>query len=324
MKLLFQNTTVSTEVKKHLGFLDANTKIKNIMPDIKTATNDVIDIIGRDVYDYATTAYAATPTDEESFEYQLIEAIQYPIIVNAYRLYAPSNDLSHTNDGRKMRNEEHEKNAFEWMIDRDNQSHEKRYYRALDDLIHFLDNTTDSNFGTTWKNSSSFIQTQKLFVRTTKDFDEYFVIQSRYLLTKLSPGMQTCENREILPRIGQAKFDELKTKLKANTPITDAKDLKLIDLIKEACVCYSLAWAIPRLSINIFPEGVVQSYMSDRNSTRAILPALKLETAHAQQEFLKSFNKVAIDIENLVKPTPIITDTNVQPTIITGTNFISA
>jgi hypothetical protein len=58
---------------------------------------------------------------------------------------APSNDVAHTNNGRKMRQDEGEKLPFQWMLDNDNASLEKRYYRALDDLIKFLDRSKDAS-----------------------------------------------------------------------------------------------------------------------------------------------------------------------------------
>jgi hypothetical protein len=67
----------------------------------------------------------------------------------------------HTNNGRKMRQDEGEKLPFQWMLDNDNAALEKRYYRALDDLIKFLDRSKNETELTTtlytiWTNSEAF------------------------------------------------------------------------------------------------------------------------------------------------------------------------
>jgi hypothetical protein len=46
------------------------------------------------------------------------------IVTNAHRLNAPSNDV-HTNNGRKMRQDEGESRPFQWMLDNDNASGKK-------------------------------------------------------------------------------------------------------------------------------------------------------------------------------------------------------
>ncbi len=325
MELLFDETGTrgSSELKELLGFIDADLNYKNLKSDIRTATRDVIDLIGNEVYAIAIAAYNTDPVSNANKE--LIYAIRYPIAVNAYMLHAPSNDLAHTNNGRKMRQDDHQKLPFEWMLDRDNASLEKRYYRALEDLIRFLDDATDTILKTAWIGSNSYKLTHNLFIRTVNDFDRFFLIKSRYLLMKLVGGLEDCEQYEIRPRIGKDKFDSLKTKLKANTAITDEKEIELIRLIKKASVVYSLAWAMQRLSVNMFPDGILQHYTSDKATTRGQKPTLKSETEAARQAFMSDAKKVFIEIELLVAPTPTIDElTPINPNIIYGDSFLSA
>src|SRR5690606_22771737 len=115
-----------------------------IRSELFTATREMIALIGNQVYEAVFKLYEADPPAEgepDAAVLHLIYSVQYPIAVNAYRLYAPSGDLSHTNNGRKMRNDDHEKAAFEWMINKDDAAQEKRYYKALDQLLDYLDET---------------------------------------------------------------------------------------------------------------------------------------------------------------------------------------
>ncbi|MFA9191149.1 DUF6712 family protein [Flavobacterium sp. FZUC8N2.13] len=328
MKLLFQTTgTGSTELKSLLGFIDVDLKIQNLIPDLITATNDVIDLVGEEVYKKATDIYSDTTISEDDKPF--IYAIRYPIAVNAYRLFCVSNDISHTNNGRKMRQDENQKQAFEWMIDRDNAALEKRYYRALDDLMKFLDRSkVDDELTTTlysiWTNCKAFKATHNLFIRTVADFDKHFTINSRLLLIKLAPAISDCEQYEIKPRVGSEKLNALKQALKENTPITDAKDLELIRLIQKASVSYGLAWSMTRLSVQLYPEGVLQHVTSDRATTRGAKPTLKNETQEARQAFESDFDKVILEIERLVAPAPTIDECQpINPEIIYGDKFMS-
>jgi hypothetical protein len=73
-----------------------------------------------------------------------------------------------------MRQDEGEKLPFQWMLDNDNAALEKRYYRALDDLIKFLDRSKEAvqinyDIYTIWTNSEAFKATHNLMIRTVKN-----------------------------------------------------------------------------------------------------------------------------------------------------------
>jgi len=316
MKLLFDKDGVdgSDELKELLGFIDADIAFSKIKPDIITATNDMVDLIGQPMYDAVFAAYEDDDTEQE----HLLYLTRYPIAIMAYSLLAPNMDISHTANGRKMRQDNNEKQAFQWMLDADNEALQKRYYRAVDDLLMHLDTLEE------WKDMQAYKKLNKLFITSTSEFNEYFMIGSRLILMKLVPGISQCETREILPRIGKAKFDDLKTKLQTGTDIEDEKDLQLLALIKEACAFYSLSWAMVRLSVTIFPEGVLQAYTSDRDSTQIKQPAAKMEPQAARQAFKQDADAALLSIEKLVAPAPVANyEQPILPKIIIGSNFLS-
>jgi hypothetical protein len=325
MKLLFVTigTIGSSELKDLLGFIDADIKIQNIVPDLITATNDIIDLIGKPVYEKVVELYNEGSFDED--DSRTIYSVRYPIAVNAYRLFTPSNDLAHTNNGRKMRQDDGEKQAFEWMLDRDNAALEKRYYRALDDLIKFLDNCDNEELQALWKASYAYKKTHDLFIRTVAEFDSFFPINSRLLLIKLAPGISDCEQYEIRSRVGAEKLNVLKHALKQNTPLTEAKDLELIRLIRKASVAYSMAWSMMRFSVQLYPEGVLQHVTSDRATTRGAKPTLKSETEAARQAFMNDFDRVIKELEKLLEPEPTVSQsTKILPDLMSGENYFSA
>ena len=133
------------------------------------------------------------------------------------------------------------------------------------------------------------------------------------LLIKLQPGLRKCELEEILPRITSDKFDELKNKLKTGTEITSSSDKMLLTLIREACAFYSLAWSMMRYSVNLYPDGVLQYYGSDRTSAKAKKPSLNSEAEAARQAFMSDFDSVELQIEKLLAPVPTQTPENENP-----------
>lgn len=320
MKLLFNiedKEISSDEIKDHIGYVDADLSFKNLMPDIITSTNDIKKLIGKEVYDLVHKHYTdglvggVYEYDYEDYNDLILRGTRYPILVKAYSLFAPTNDLSHSNDGRIVRAGENAKAPWQWQIDEDNKAQEKRYYRALDDLIQLLDESKPEGYNDLqteeqqetiyykWINSGAYKLSKSLFVNTVDEFNAIFHIESRLLLMKLAPGMAECERKEILPRIGQEKFTAYKT-----TSPTEELSKKIITLIKEATAYYALAWAIPRMSVTIFPEGVLQYQTSDRTTTQAKKPALLNEHELARQAFADSANSRFIEIENLLKPAP--------------------
>ena len=329
MKLLFDTSGTSVgsrEFKELLGYVDKDIKFENLLSDILSATKEVVNLIGIEVYNYVADLYS--PNLAKDFAdpiYNLVRAVQLPIATNGYYLYAPSNDLSHTNDGRKMRNDEHEKNAFEWMLDRDNKMQEKRYYRALDDLVFLLDNTNILDLKTIWQASNAYKASKANFVNTVIDFNRFYNIESSLLLLKIAPGLSECERREIAPRIGNQKFLSLKNSILSLNTALSLNDIVLLDLCKEFSVNYALAWALPRFSVTLFPEGVLQYQNSDRMTTQGKKPALFNEPELARQTFANNAKRIAIEIENHLKPAPVADDTiSINPIIISGNGHFSA
>jgi hypothetical protein len=306
MKLLFREENFKTQFKVLLGFVDhKGVEFKNIKADLISATKEVIQLVSKEIYELAYQYYTVVPPppiDEDKA--QLLYYLQYAIAVRAYSLYVPNNDVSHTGDGRKMRNEEHEKQAFEWMIDRDNQQLEKRYYRACDILLDYLDETPFLTNATPalniWHETEAYQETTKTVIRTVKEFEEYFHIQSRLLFLRLVPGMKAAE-REYVPVITRTVFETIKAKYHKKEFLTD-KEEKTIDLIKQISTYYAMAWAVTRYNVTLFPEGVLQSYIGDRMSTQARKPSMMSDVDAAAEKFKISYMLALQDLTLLYQP----------------------
>lgn len=320
MKLLFTfDENGNDEIKELLGFTHSDFKIATIKSDIIAATDELIELIGLPIYDSAVGIFEAESASLVDTE--MLFRIKLPIAINAYRNFAPDNDIAHTNNGRVALVEANQKLPWEWQIDRSNKSMEKKYYKALDAMLEFLDKNVSG-----WKATDAYKSTHRFIVRKTSDFDNYFSIdRSRLLFLKLSPGIRLAENNHIIPRIGRSKYTELKNLLVSGSDLNEA-DAALLEKIKEASVYKALSWGMRRLSVQLFPEGVTQYVASDRMSTQARLPPVKSEAEGAAQNFDIDAERAIADLENMIeqaKQIPIQDIPPLKPDFDCRDNFIS-
>lgn len=311
MKIPFKITLneFENEFKTALGFVDIDIPYLKIKPDLILAANELVKTIGQPTYDALIDNYELNKeSDSDSSEpYQneaLNEAFQYTLASFAYMSFAPSNDLAHTPNGRKMRSSSDEKMPFEHMLASDNDNLKKRAYQAIDSLIKYMDNNFDD-----WKASEHFQKTHKLFVRTLEDFSDAYVLDSRLLLLKLVPGLNRCEKREILPRLGSELFNSIKEKIlyKASgstgddtMTITEDEAL-LLSYIKEACAYYALYWALPRLQVQMFPEGILQAVRGDRQTIKGrVVPQFPV-IDQSSKLFKDDADRAFLSIETQIK-----------------------
>ena len=290
MKLLFNE---QTDFRAILGFLDADFSFKALKPDLVEATDELIKIIGEPIYESIVGIYEA---DSSSYEDTFfLERVQYCILLDAYRHAAKGSDLGHTPNGRNNRIEENQKIAFEWQIERSDRDLERKYYKSIDALINYMDKKVSG-----WKTTDAYKATHNLFIRTVQEFEDYFIIDSsRLLLLKLAPGIKKAENEQIIPRITKDVFEALKTAIK-----TDANNIDkgLVSLIREALVYESLSWAIPRMSAQLFPEGLLQVADTSRLTTAARMAVTNNLAEALSQRFEKDAKKAYLKIEEYVKP----------------------
>jgi hypothetical protein len=264
IELLLDKDSGSQELKKLLGFVDANISYTNLYSDLVTASLEMVKIVGNEVYAEAIKDY------KEATNPDFVYLMQIAIVSNAYREYVKANDLSHTNDGRKARIDEYEKTAFEWQINKNDAALERKYYRALDHLLEYLDKNIE-----TWNESENYKKAHKTLIKSTDDFADVFPLDSRYLFEKLVPGLVQCEHFDIIPRIGKERLNALKTEVKP-------ADEELLCYVRYAMVFRALSWGYRRLSVNLFPEGMVSSYLINKNMNERRSAANEAQEASQQ------------------------------------------
>lgn len=321
MDILFNKVAENfqKEFKECLGFVDADFPYKKIRADIRSATSSLVKIIGLNTYEEIVTLYTTNKDDNE-----LLILAQYAVAIEAYRTYAPVNDLQHGTNGRKMLTDEHSKTPFEHMLMSSDDELERRQFKAMDALIDFLDAKSE-----TWKASEEYKNSHNLLVRSVADFSNFFVIESRYLLMKLQPALSKAEREIILPRVTKATIKVVKAKVfGTNTEALTETEITLISLIKEACVYSAMAWGVIRLQATLFPSGLYQQLRGDRTTIKGRMPVTGNQADQLEQKFQEDAEKALLAIEKLL--TPVVADTTeeteateVSPEFDDDENFVS-
>ncbi len=237
MKLLFnENTDDSAELLEVLGFTDADFEFGHLKPYLRSATRDLVQIIGKPNYQILTTQY------EDETDSDVLDIARYAVALGAFRQYAPIKDVDYTTNGRVFRRDDHMVGAFEWQIERSDSALERSYYRAVDEIISCI--MEDDRFG----QSDYMLQFSGLYVPSLAEFQKYVHLNdSHFLYFKLAPSLRLCEQREIMTRLGTF-FVALKAE----------KDNIMFSLVQNICVYFAMMDGIRKLSVQMFPEGLMR------------------------------------------------------------------
>ena len=265
MKLLFSTTE---DVRKHVSWIYASTDFQALEPDLLLATEDLMNIVNKDVYKRASEAYPVAD-DTEDLNKNLILLMQYPIALMAVQSFFENSDLSHEADGRKVKiNKESETLPWEWMIERDNAAMLKKANRGIDRLIAFLDENIDSI--QEWKDSEQCKDLKSLFIPNAMSLDNIVSIdRSRSFFLRILPLIRK-EDRRLKSLLG-SRYDDIKNRMYNDNLSDDEKSL--IDSAREIVAYRSMSQALKVLSVKLLPDSIVQRFSSETQTQAATQPA---------------------------------------------------
>lgn len=278
--LFNKNNTGTAELKALIGFFYKSNNFDNIKTDIELAEDDIIKLVGQEIYDAVDLFYHGLGLDDSGsgsgsgsgdrteILTKLVKYMQLPIALNAVHEYSQNTDVSHEDGGRRVKiSSETEKLPWEWMLDRDSAAMLRKYYKTCDRLLVFLDKYEDSL--PEWKYSEARTNSRKLFINTAEAFNEIYPIDNsrRFFLT-LAPFISEVEQVYIRPVIADI-FDEVKEAI-IDGDTTDYDDM--LKYIRYAVAPLTMSIAVKRLSLQVFPEGTLQTVVSEQLTTQAKTP----------------------------------------------------
>ena len=264
-----RNHNGAEELRDLTGNYYANNEFNKIKSDIKVATYHLCKIVGDAVYARALQAYTnqeVSGTDEGQISdvAKFVELVQRPIAIMATLQMYRKNDVSHEDSGRKVvvASDGTDKIPWEWQLDRDDAIHMEEYYQAVEQLIDYLNKTQLKE----WMKSEPKRLADTLLIRSGREFDKYFPIQSSERMYLLLVGfIREVQIRHIRPAYGVEKWDALLKE--RSTPESEVRFAAC-----KATALLSMSLALLRMPLQLIPGGVVRNYMSE-NGMRESLPA---------------------------------------------------
>lgn len=251
--LFNRNGKGSEELYRITGSYTAGSDFGAIAPELDDAMRTVGSIVGDKVVKMAEAEY------ESGSDEGLVAAVQLPVALLAILHQSRASLVTHGDRGGKILLDADEKIPFEWMVDRDERAQLDRYYRALDALWAFIDESDDDEL----KAAASYRLLEESIVKSTADFENVYPIDgSRYVFHRFL-GL-IVESQSQLKRLVGA--DVWETVLSGEgTPLRHA--------CERFVVLSAVAKAVRRWSLAVLPLSVARrfspSYQGNRESTAA-------------------------------------------------------
>lgn len=265
MKILFRDIE---EFRACVPWLYATAELSRFVLDIELATEELIEVLGEKVYERVVVAYEMVDRDE--MEEELVCCFQLPVALSAYLSYSANGDVSHSEDGRKVKiDKESESLPWQWMIDQDNAAIRAKVGKAVDRLIVFLDKHVEEI--PEWKESVQRKGMNELFVRNAAEFDEVVPIdRSRYFFLRVLSFVRSVD-RDMAKYVGRDRYGELKEAMRAGC--LTGEQGRIVELCREVVPHLVMAKAVRRFSVKVLPDSVVMRFDSERQTKGASLPA---------------------------------------------------
>ena len=239
------NNKGAAELRQMTGNYYAGNDFSAIEMDIEDATDELIQVIGRAVYDKAENAYLKGDGNDQV---RLVQLVQRPIALLATLHYFQRNDVSHEDSGRKVKlsSDGTDKIPWEWQLDRDDSIHLQAYYSAVERLIRWLNESKDAD----WQKSDAYRNAAGLLIRSGREFDTYFPIsQSERMYILLLPFLREVQIDTVAPSYGEG----FETLLESATSDVRYAASKALDLL-------TMSVALRRMPLQLIPYSVVQGF----------------------------------------------------------------
>lgn len=269
MNLLFNKDGDGVEeLRRYLSGLWASTEFDTIKGYLESASLQIIQDLGPEIYAKAATHYESNAYDadgEDDLD-SLVNQMANVVAKSAYLEMAPVADLKHDGNGRRMHVDESSKAPWEWMVTAADRSVFNQVYQGMNRLIQFLDGQS----WTEWKQSAPYLRRAGLFCRQVQDIDP--IGQSYWFFQKTLVFSEEYQEQHVEPVMGEALAIAILDKIKDGASLSSL-ETKLYKVAKRIIRHGVLARACREMPLEFLPSGVVQRYDSDRANKQASIPA---------------------------------------------------
>lgn len=288
-------TVGQTDFKRQYPEVNHSMLWLELLPYVEQATDlYCIKYIGSEVYDDLVDKYQAGTPALSAKEARLLELLQravaYYTIAHALPkklnvLSTMGNMTNSPEGGAAPVSQWSHKNTL-WSVTKDAD-------RFLDEVLQYLqdDSISDTPAFSAWKTSSAYTYDKADYFRSTADFQGYHNINDSHRTYKaLLPYVKKAQDKYILPILGKTQHGALLTAIKNNTASDIQKEL--LDLIRKCLAEYTIAMAVPALTVLIEDDGIkVVSRTDNMDSKSAVASAFFKEAAAGHQATAEQYGR---------------------------------
>jgi len=333
MELIFDKDGKGLEeMQEYFSHIPGTLDFDDLKTDVLMAQEELYRYVGEEIIGRAVTHYQSDnyniETDEleaeekELYELNddLVEHIQLPVCLMAYREFALNNDATHSKTGRIVRMDKDTDTVDSSVIDRDDRALLRKIQKALDRLIRFV----NENEFKEWVNSDVYKETRDLILWNADLFQRFHPIEySHRLFMLLVPMIRRIQTNRIANVLGSERMAALMAKVKAGTVTSgDASGsgsstvdyMKLRDMAAYPLAYLALAAGYRELPVQLFPENMSRQFWNAGNGIAFVtlrdnvISALEKEGNQQYQNLLYYIEQLDAEDEGTTIDDDSITD----------------
>lgn len=249
------------EIQQLTGIYLASNDFSVIASELADATNAVAALVGDAVITAAEEGYSYGD------EFPLTFAVRKAIAVLAVSRYTRNNLITHGDHGAKVVADQNEKVPFEWMVDRDQQAQQERWYRSMDALYKVLEDTEEAS----WMESDIRKRYKASIVRSLSEFERVYPVDGSYYVYYMLQSLVIEAQPKIRRMIGAEVWDAMV----GDSPQELHK--ALLPLCQRYAILSALITAVRRWNLEVFPIAIARRFAPTYQGNRSSRVALKEE-----------------------------------------------
>lgn len=249
------------ELQQLTGIYLASNDFSVIASELADATNAVAALVGDAVITAAEEGYSYGD------EFPLTFAVRKAIAVLAVSRYTRNNLITHGDHGAKVVADQNEKVPFEWMVDRDQQAQQERWYRSMDALYKVIEDTQEAS----WMDSDIRKRYKASIVRSLQEFELVYPVDGSYYVYYMLQNLVI----EAQPKIRRMVGAEVWDVMVGDSPQELHK--ALLPLCRRYAILSALITAVRRWNLEVFPIAIARRFAPTYQGNRSSRVALKEE-----------------------------------------------
>lgn len=249
------------ELQQLTGIYLASNDFSVIASELADATHAVAALVGDAVIEAAEEGYNYGDQTPLTF------AVRKAVAILAVSRHTRNNLLSHGDNGAKIVADQNEKVPFEWMVDRDQQAQQERWYRSMDALYKVLEDTKEES----WKDSDIRKRYKASIVRSLQEFEMVYPVDGSYYVYYMLQNLVIEAQPKIRRMIGAEVWDAMV----GDSPQELHK--ALLPLCRRYAILSALITAVRRWNLEVFPIAIARRFAPTYQGNRSSRVALKEE-----------------------------------------------